>query len=338
MRKILFTFLLVFAIVFPQPLFADTEEQVGFHIKAIIPENQIDKKLSYFDLRLDPGQKQTIEFELSNTSKEESTFTIAVNQAYTNDQGFIDYTQPNNNEIVPEPFRIDKIVKVQNQITLAGESSQKVSVELTMPHEAFNGQILSAIHVMKENQKAEEGQIASNYGYVLGLRLANNMNEVQRKIELIEVDPAVSFGKTSVVALLKNPTMDAIGHLKYKAEVKAENGEVVKVVNYDNNMQMAPMSTYRFAIDWDNERLEAGKYSLYLKINDAKDNEWIFDRDFEITEEQANEVNKIAITEIDQQTLPTWVFIVGGVLLALLFILLLYLWYTRKKKKEENEN
>ncbi|MEQ6205552.1 DUF916 and DUF3324 domain-containing protein [Enterococcus mundtii] len=335
MRKIILIICFMFAFCFPLVIEAETESEVGFHIKAIIPENQADKKLTYFDLQLEPGQKQTIKFLIENTSNEESTYQVAVNQAYTNDQGFIDYTQPTDESDIPEEFQINNIAKVPESITLAGGKSQEVSVDLTMPEKEFDGQILAAIHVMKIGQAEQEGQIVNNYGYVLGLKLTNNTNEVQRKVELEGVEPAISFGKTSVVATLKNPTMDAIGHLKYAAEVKDATGEVIKEVSYDKEMQMAPLSTYRFAIDWDNERLEAGDYSLHLTISDAKDNEWVFDRDFSISESDAKEVNKVAISKVNQQSIPTWVYVVVGVLLGIILLLIIYFLFIRKKKKEE---
>lgn len=335
MRKIILAICCMFAFSFPLVTEAETDSEVGFHIKAIIPENQADKKLTYFDLQLEPGQKQTIKFLIENTSNEESTYQVAVNQAYTNDQGFIDYTQPTDEPDIPEEFQIDNIAKVPESITLAGGKSQEVSVDLTMPEKEFDGQILAAIHVMKVGQAEQEGQIVNNYGYVLGLKLTNNTNEVQRKVELEGVEPAISFGKTSVVATLKNPTMEAIGHLKYNAEVKDAAGETVKEVSYDKEMQMAPLSTYRFAIDWDNERLEAGDYSLHLAVADAKDNEWVFDRDFTISESDAKEVNKVAISKVNQQSIPTWVYVVVGVLLGIILLLIIYFLFIRKKKKEE---
>ncbi|WP_241234766.1 DUF916 and DUF3324 domain-containing protein [Enterococcus mundtii] len=335
MRKIILAICFMFAFCFPLVTEAETESDVGFHIKAIIPQNQVDKKLTYFDLQLEPGQKQTIKFLIENTSNEESTYQVGVNQAYTNDQGFIDYTQSTDEPDIPEEFQIDNIAKVPESITLAGGKSQEVSVDLTMSEKDFDGQILAAIHVMKAGQAEQEGQIVNNYGYVLGLKLMNNTNEVQRKLELEGVEPAISFGKTSVVATLKNPTMDAIGHLKYNAEVKDAAGDTVKEVSYDKEMQMAPLSTYRFAIDWDNERLEAGDYSLHLEVADAKDNEWAFDREFTISKNEAKEVNKVAITEVNQQSIPTWVYVVAGVLLGIIILLLIYFLFIRKKKKEE---
>ncbi|MFQ7236816.1 MAG: WxL protein peptidoglycan domain-containing protein, partial [Enterococcus hulanensis] len=43
------------------------QNDVGYHIYAVLPENQIGGKDSFFNLRMTPGQKQTVEFVVANT-------------------------------------------------------------------------------------------------------------------------------------------------------------------------------------------------------------------------------------------------------------------------------
>lgn len=42
---------------------------MAYSIKANIPENQIDKSKTYFDLKRIPGQKQDVSMTVSNSSK-----------------------------------------------------------------------------------------------------------------------------------------------------------------------------------------------------------------------------------------------------------------------------
>lgn len=44
---------------------------INYSVKANIPENQINKNLTYFDLRINPGSQQTISLTVQNTSTEE---------------------------------------------------------------------------------------------------------------------------------------------------------------------------------------------------------------------------------------------------------------------------
>ena len=71
------------------------EGDVEFSVKALIPDNQIDTKKSYFDLRMKPKQKQEIETILYNSSDEEMNIKISVYNATTNQNGLIVYEDQN---------------------------------------------------------------------------------------------------------------------------------------------------------------------------------------------------------------------------------------------------
>ena len=63
-----------------------SNDSVGFNVKAVLPENQLNKENSFFDLRVSPNQEQEIELLITNTSSKEEVYDIAINQAYTNEQ------------------------------------------------------------------------------------------------------------------------------------------------------------------------------------------------------------------------------------------------------------
>lgn len=316
---------------------ADSGGEVGYNVQAVIPENQIDKTKSFFDLRMQPDQKQTISVKINNTSDQDSDYHVTVNQAYTSDQGFIDYSDQKKAAKNDYPYTIQSIAKVAERVSVSKESSKDVPITLTMPKNSFDGQILAAVQVVKTDNASEKG-ISNNYGYILGLKLTETDAAIKRQLTLTSVKAAESFGKTSVVAMLNNPTMDAYGHLKYEAVVKkASSGAVVRTVSYDNDMQIAPNSAYPFAIDWQNKKLEAGKYDLHLKVSDAKKNVWTFDRPFTISKEQAKDVNEATIGASDNDRLPLWVFIVIGILLAIIVLGIIWLILAKRKKKDDEE-
>lgn len=327
---------IVLCSIFPTYAYAESTGQVGYDIQAIIPENQIDKNKSFFDLKMEPSQKQVIEIMINNTSNKDSSFKVSVNQAYTNNQGFIDYSK---NDIEPDEsmkYKMSDIAKVEEEVVVSANSSRKVPITLEMPEEKFYGQILSGIQVEKKIDDDGEGKITNSYGYILGLKLTETDVEIRRQLNLKSIEPAVSFNRTSVVALLQNPTMDAYGHLKYKAKVTNNaDDKVVREVSYDNDMQIAPNSTYGFAIDWDNERLEEGNYRLDLEVSDAKDNVWRFSEDFTITAKDAKEINKLTIDNTNK--LPLWVWIVIIIFIILLISQFLIILFIKKRKKEQDE-
>lgn len=321
---IFITSLLGFSIIGP----VHADNNVQFSVVPELPENQSQKDQSYFDLRMAPDQKQTIYVDIKNTAQTESQFKIRINQAYTNHAGFIDYGQSKQGVDASFPYQLAEIVHAPKTIKVAGQNSARIPIEIKMPAKEYAGQILAGIQVLKMNEGQKDG-INNEFGYIVGLKLTENDQPVTRQLELIKVKPAVSFAKTSVVAQIRNPTMDAIGHLKYQAKViDRHSGKTVRQVKYDKNMQMAPNSTYNFAIDWAGKDLRAGKYLLDLKVQDAKDNHWHFKKNFVITAKDAKNVNQAVV---GQAPMPLWIWIVGG--LVLLVVCWGIYWWAKKRQQ-----
>lgn len=311
---------------------------VGFNIEAVLPENQVDKTQSYFDLRVKPATSQKIQVAVNNTSAVESEYAVHVNQAYTNTNGFIDYAQTDAPLDSSVPFLLKDVIEYPAKIKVAAKKTEFLTLTLNIPKESFKGQVLGGIQVTKLTDEKEDA-ITNQYSYVIGLNLTESDAPVKRNLELVSVKPAVSFEKTSVVAKLKNPVAEAMGHLKYVGTVVAKkDNQTVKKINYDNEMSIAPNSVYDFAIDWDNEPLVAGEYTLHLTVSDALKNSWQFDQDFTITKQEASAINQATINRTNQNKLPLWVFIIIGILLALLLFFIILLIMKRKKEQQVISN
>ncbi|QFG46377.1 DUF916 and DUF3324 domain-containing protein [Lapidilactobacillus dextrinicus] len=337
MKKFLALFAVLLGFILPSQIVnaADksNSQKVGFDIQAFIPDNQIDKENSYFDLRMKPKQEQTLQVIVNNTSDEAGTYKIRVNQAYTNDQGFIDYQK----QVKPDksmPYDINDLVDYPKKIKVPANSSRIFKLHLTMPEKEYSGQILAGIQVNKVMKKTSG--ISNSFGYIISLKLTENDNEVKRDLKLLSVKPAATFGKTSIVATLQNPKMDAYGHLKYQSKVlKRDTSKVVFKKTYDSNMQMAPNSQYKFAIEY-GKRLKSGDYTLDLLVSDAKNNRWHFKKNFTITAEQADQVNSVTVDQ-GQKKSYWWLYLLAGLLAAAIVLLLILIFKRRKKDDEDSE-
>lgn len=63
-----------------------------FQFKRVVPASQIDKSnTSYFDLKLNPGQSETLTFNLRNTANKAIVVDVAKGTATTTDGGAVDY-------------------------------------------------------------------------------------------------------------------------------------------------------------------------------------------------------------------------------------------------------
>ena len=83
------SFLVFFFII--QPVQATENEAIGYSVAPVIPDNQLGDTSSYFDIRVEPNQEQTIQVELRNDSTEDKTVQAQLANATTNINGLVVY-------------------------------------------------------------------------------------------------------------------------------------------------------------------------------------------------------------------------------------------------------
>lgn len=327
-------FFILIPIVLSSKTVYGNDTEIGFSIRMIPSAYQHDINNTFFDLRLHPNQVETVELEIKNTSNEKNTFEINVNQAYTNNQGYIDYSDVNESKKNVYPIDINKIVSYPHEIKLEANSLAKIPIQIKMPENLFDGQVLAGIKVVKKEKETSNGAIQNRYGYILGLKITETDTDEPRNIELKNVSPAITFGKPTIVAQLVNTSKDAIGHLKYHVTIE-KNGtkNIVLKKTYNNNMELAPNSMYNFAIESQNNLpLSAGKYKINLIITDKKENKWTFNKVFSISDSTTKKVNSLTKNTRKPKVNLCLYAIIAVFLLLFLFVLLKYLSISNKQK------
>lgn len=129
--------------------------------------------------------------------------------------------------------------------------------------------------------------------------------------------------------------MDAYGKLKYVVNIIDEKtNENVCSITYDSGMELAPNSNYGLAIDWEGKRLVAGEYKLNLVVTDAKGNEWIFNQDFDISSDQAKDINKVTVDKDSPGYLSWWIYLLIGLIILLIIVVVVFVYKIKRKKKK----
>lgn len=120
-------------------------EGVYFSVSSVIPENQIDKNLSYFNLKVLPSSLQELKVKIFNNKKHEIKVKAMVTPATTCRNGFISYTNLTNyDESLKYP--LPDILKLsQSEYTVPAGGVATATALLNMPKEAFNGIILGGL-------------------------------------------------------------------------------------------------------------------------------------------------------------------------------------------------
>ncbi|PFJ08956.1 cell wall protein [Bacillus cereus] len=311
---------------------------MNYSVKANIPENQINKKLTYFDLRMKPGAKQTISLTVQNTSTEEIELMIEPNTAITNQNGVIDYSKHEHKKDSSLQYPFSELISPKQKVLLKGKEQKEVPFTIQMPQDSFDGMILGGFYIYKiskddETQENTKAQIKNEFSYVIGVKLTETDVSVQPNLTLNHVQAGLMNYRTVVTANLQNTAATIVNNLEVNAKITKEGQKEVLHETTSSKLSMAPNSNFDFPINWDNKSLKPGKYHLYITAKDANQT-WKFDKMFEISGKEAKKINKTAV-EVEKDY--TWLFLgIGALILVIIIIIIILL--KKKKRGKSNED
>ncbi|MFC6175907.1 DUF916 and DUF3324 domain-containing protein [Companilactobacillus huachuanensis] len=307
---------------------AATPNGVNYSISPELPSNQISKNIGYYDLKVTPGQSETIKFKINNTDTKEHSYKVSVNRAATDINGVIDY---NDHGIAPDSdlqYNIEKLVTYPKEVTVAANSSKEVSIKLDAPKGDFSGELLGGIFVQENNQinndkKLPKGVTLRNqYNYVLGLQLQQNTDAVKPDLKFVKVFETDNNGQISVDGEMDNDVPTLENKVSVDAKVTAQNSSKIILKSDKKAMSMAPNSDFYYPVNVNtvtgpskNKRLKPGKYTMYLsvKANNGK-NHWNLKRNFVVTKKQMAKINH----KNPDRAMDLWIIL--GAILALVVI------------------
>ena len=312
-------------------------EGVYFSVSSVIPKNQINKNLSYFDLKVAPSSSQELKVKIFNNKDHEIKVKAMVTPATTCRNGFISYTNLTNyDESLRHP--LSDILKLdQSEYVVPAGDFATATALLSMPAESYDGIILGGLVFTKADDSfktAEKSQMAAQieneYQYVVGVMLSENDNKVIANMNLKYIKSTLVNYHTGLAVNLQNDTSVIIPNLKISGTVyKKGSSEIYKSAEKEN-VKMAPNSNFDFMVDWKNHKFEAGEYRIHVVAqNEEYFCEW--DENFVITPEQANDTNKDAVDLVSSNS--NWVYILLAALVLALVAFLSFIIGCRCKCK-----
>ncbi|MFC6260508.1 DUF916 and DUF3324 domain-containing protein [Levilactobacillus fujinensis] len=346
-KKIQLMFLLVVGMIVggSVPLIASAASagEIGFNVSAQIPKNQINKKNTFYDLRMKSGQTETLKVKVFNVSNQDVTVRSAIHTAWTSSGGAIEYVKPGKTFDSSLRYKMSDISKIQGKqtFTIPAKGSKVVTATVKIPKTNFNGVILGGWYFERADSKVTgtvkgANNMTNKYSYVIGMKYT--MGKVP--------SPSMSLGKVTaglgdyhrgVISDLRNTTAVIIPNLKMDTTItNRDGGAVVKHAKL-KNVQMAPNTTFNYALLYGKTPMKAGSYHLHMVVKNT-DHKWVFDRNFTITQTQANNVNK---GSVETSGISIWLLValgaLGMLLLILLILLIIYLIRRRRRDDDEDE-
>lgn len=322
------------------------ENSSNVGVSAVIPENQINKDKTYFDLLLAPGEEQELEVILTNSSNADITMESSVNSAITNDNGVVDYSQSNPKYDKTLVYPLSSIATFEKEQVIPANSDKKMKITVKMPETEINGIIAGGVYLSaKDDENAAKSdnsgvQIKNKYVYVVGMQLRNrkDISDVLPELALDKnlIQPKQVNYRNYLGINLQNKESVFIRDMTVEAKIYKKGSNDVFVESKDENLKMAPNSNFNYGVNWKNQEFVAGTYraKVTATAKDYGNKTWTWDEEFTITAKDAKELNEKAV-DLEVKKTPLWMYIAiaGGLLLLLLVILYLIKRHLDKKKE-----
>lgn len=329
-------FVILLGFCLPVIAHGDESDQgvAGYTVESILPENQFDKKRTFFYLKMEPSQKQTIQVKVISTQKEPVKVKVAVHDAVSSSVGAIDYAQdkPKLDESLKQP--ITSFVKVKDgikEVTVQNFEEKIVEFEIDMPSESFSGVKLGSVRFLREadaESKKKTG-LVPEYARVIALMLTEDEGSFNHgaDLHLKKVDVGLSHGRKVVSANVQNDQPKVLQEMTIKGEVKKKGDSKTIVKHEMANYSVAPNSNFNFELPLGLERFLPGTY-VFTGSAEGDGRTWKWEEEFTIGKKQADKVNDETAYKV---VVPAWVPWVGGGLVLALIGLSVYLSYRQKQ-------
>lgn len=319
---------------------ATTTNNVKYSVSPELLGNQIDKTISYYDLKMAPNQKEAIKFKINNNDSQSHNYSVLVNRATTDPNGVIVYNEhgvPADNNL---KYNIENLVDYPKEVTVPANSSKEVTINLTMPDGNFKGELLGGIFVEENNQvskKIVKGvSLKNKYNYVLGLQLQENSDNTKPDLKFIKAyQTTTNTNQIQIDGEMDNDVPRLEKNVSVSAKVTPKNSDKVLLSSSRSNMSMAPNSDFDYPVNVNtemgtnkNKRLKPGTYTMYLDVKaNGGQNLWKLQRNFTITKGQSAKLNK----KIPNRSNNLWIIL--GVLLLIIVNAAAVIRYYRNKRR-----
>jgi hypothetical protein len=337
--------------------------ELKFSVNPILPENQVNPQVGYYNLLLNPGQKQTLKVELANQTSKDVTVDVSISSATTNINGVVEYSP---NDIKPDStlkYNLKDYAKTPSKVEIPSKSTKTIEVNVTMPAENFSGIMAGGI-TFKEDEGSPQAKdskssgitIQNKYQFVVGLLMQQNKDVVAPTLQMNSVTPAQVNYRNVINANFQNTAKGFLNDMAVDAQVTHEGNSEVLYKTQKDSMTMAPNTNFDFPLPLEGQRFQPGRYTYTADVYGlkstngefvfGKDNEgkpqhytyhWKFVKNYTIDGNKASSLNSKDVTVKPDNNWIYWLIAILLFILLVLSFLFVILWKRRKKEEEDDD-
>lgn len=340
MRAMILLYIVFAMVISSTHVLASNEEgSGGFNYKVVLPENQHNKGVGYFDLRMVPGQQQVVTIQMNNSSDKEIVVDVALNSAKTNTNGVIEYGPSKLEKDQSLKFDFADIVKGEKSVTIPPNQSVEYNMEITMPESQFDGIITGGIYMIQKDQtEDQQAMIKNEYGYLVGMILSETDTELKSDLSFNKAYAEQQNYRNAVFVNYSNVQPVYIDDMSINIQIMKQGSEEVLYDTRQTKMRMAPNSQIHFPVLMNGEQMIAGGYTAHIVVT-TEDGKWDWIEDFTITDEEADKFNQEDVSLL-QESRINWqviLLIVIGALGVMAVVFLVVRYYYARKRREARE-
>lgn len=308
--------------------------QIPYNVVTKIPDNQINKSATYYDLLVKPGEKQNFIMELSNMSQKEIELKITPTTAKTAKTGVVSYLPSDQPMSATLTSSFQELVSKEQIVKIPAKSQKEVTFTANIPEKKFKGIILGGFVVQevsdKENDKKDTSkkdvgvQIENKYSMIVAAQLRMDKEVVKQNFSLGKVTVGNYGGYYSLLTELNNDSPNLIGNYSFEAKVKKKSGKEVHSWR-NEKFEMAPNSVFVLPETISPDDLPAGDYTLSMSVySGEKKEKWELSKAFSVDSKERQAIIDEAVDKgTDNSKLWYMAIIVGVIIIALLVVLIL---------------
>lgn len=312
---IIFCCAAILLILYPKMIFAKSP---NFTIKPVLPSNQRDVSVGYFDLIVSPNSEQSLEVDVTNFTNKQQTIHLYATNAKTNSNAIIDYGNSKRKlGWIKEAFSFEN-----EKIKLAPKEQKRVKIHLKIPADEFSGTVLGGLHFESEEKKSEE-LIQNRFAYSLAVKLQNKEDEsIDENLNLTDV----RYSNQQVLTTIENQSPLIMSDLTFTYRVLDSKDKEVYSKQITKR-QIVPKDKFVYKIGLDNVLLPKGDYFLEMTIH-SKNQKWEWKEHFSKDTESQVERSSAVQKDIGSYNYSWYI---------LIFLSLIILIVLNKKGRKRNE-
>ena len=262
---ILIALLAIGGVVLPFYSLAEDKAISPFTIRAVLPHNQLDVSVSYFDIALLDNQTQTIYVELTNHSSRAFEVRTELRRASTNEAGNIDF-YGNNQQANGLQLDILELLSFESVVTVPAHGSYHLPIEIAAV-EGFTGTLAGGLSFTVEQSESSIASLAEYVSFRVAVILhAEGEEEVQPNFAIagVLVNEGMGFGQ--IIVDLANTV--AIFAMDVELTTRITNlASGAEIFYYsESGLEMAPNSQMELIYDFEPELLASGLYVIDLEL------------------------------------------------------------------------